>query len=626
MIFASLWDNVTANLAKLNEMASLDKITLIVYFGAMFVVGFLTMKRSGKSAHEYFLSGQSMPWWLLGFSLVATTFAADTPNLVTGLVREQGVSGNWCWWAFLLTGMTTVFIYAKLWRRLGVMTDIEFYEVRYGGKSAAFLRGFRTVYLGLLVNTFVMANVILAIIKILGIMLGIDPLTAVIFSCGVTVLFSAVGGLSAVIWADFILFVIAMAGAIGAAVVVLDLPQVGGLSGLIANEAVRAKMSVLPNFGDKDAVITLLVIPLVVQWWSAWYPGAEPGGGSFGAQRMFAAKDERNAVGATLFFNFCHYAVRPWPWILVALASIIVYPDLASLKEAFPNLPEHMIKDDMAYPAMLKFLPAGLFGLVLASLFAAFMSTIATLLNLGSSYMVNDFYHRFVNPRASEKQLVWQGRLWTVLLMVLACIVAFQLESAVGNFEIILQIGAGTGLLFLIRWFWWRINAASEISAMIFALATAVYFRFVHTPLWSVEQADGTFGLPEYLNFSSGTQLVLGVAITTIGWLLVTFLTKPTDQKTLIRFVERTRAGGPGWARVVNRAKQEGTPIAGVGERWSVPLGILCSVIGCVAVYAALFAIGAWIYGQWTIAGVCTATAVVGSVILLATWGRVTSD
>ncbi|MBR6481117.1 MAG: Na+:solute symporter, partial [Thermoguttaceae bacterium] len=440
-------DNVTSNLSALGDLAGWDKLVLAVYFAALFLVGFWTMKKSGKNTKEYFLSGQSMSWWLLGFSLVATTFAADTPNFVTELVRTKGISANWSWWAFLLTGMTTVFIYAKLWRRLGVMTDIEFYEVRYGGKSASFLRGFRTVYLGLIVNTVVMANVILAIIKILNTMLGIDPATAVVFSCGVTVLFSAVGGLSAVIWADFILFIIAMGGAIGAAIYLLGLPEVGGLSGLLAHEEVVKMTSVLPNFTDTDAVIALLVIPLVVQWWSVWYPGAEPGGGSFGAQRMFAAKNESHAIGATLFFNFCHYAVRPWPWILVALASIVVYPDLASLREAFPNLPEHMIRDDMAYPAMLKLLPAGLFGIVLASLFAAFMSTVATLLNLGSSYMVNDFYHRFINPKASEKQLVFQGRLWTVILMVLACLLAFRLQSAKDNFNIILEIGAGTGLL-----------------------------------------------------------------------------------------------------------------------------------------------------------------------------------
>lgn len=621
----SFLTNISDNFAKLNEMPTLDKVTLIVYFGAMFLVGFFTMRRSGKNSKEYFLSGQSMPWWLLGFSLVATTFAADTPNLVTGLVREQGVSGNWCWWAFLLTGMTTVFIYAKLWRRIGVMTDIEFYEVRYGGKWAAFLRGFRTLYLGLLVNTFIMANVILAIIKILGVMLGIDPLTAVIFSCGITVIFSATGGLSAVIWADFILFLVAMAGAIGAAVVAVKIPGVDGLSGLISNPAVVEKMAVLPSFSDRDAIITLLIIPLAVQWWSAWYPGAEPGGGSYGAQRMFAAKNESHAIGATLFFNFCHYAIRPWPWIIVALASIIVYPNLDSLREAFPNLPEHMIHDDMAYPAMLKFLPQGLFGLVLASLFAAFMSTIATHLNLGSSYMVNDFYKRFINPNASERRMVFYGRLWTVLLMVLACAVAFQLQSAVGNFEIILQIGAGTGLLFLLRWFWWRINAFSEISAMIFALATTIYFRFCHLALWGIAQPDGTKVLPDALNFSASTELVLTVVITTIGWILVTALTRPTDQKTLVTFLERSGAGGPGWKHVVDQARREGTPISESTKQWGVPLGILCSLIGCVAVYAVLFAMGFLLYRNYLASMILFGVAAISCLFLLKTWEHITA-
>lgn len=623
-ILNSVWNNIASNLSVMNQLAGWDKIILILYFGALFFVGFWTMKKSGKNTKEYFLSGQSMSWWLLGFSLVATTFAADTPNFVTELVRTKGVSANWSWWAFLLTGMTTVFIYAKLWRRLGVMTDIEFYEVRYGGKAASFLRGFRTVYLGLIVNTVVMANVILAIIKILNTMLGIDPATAVIFSCGITVLFSAVGGLSAVIWADFILFLIAMAGAVGAAAYLVDLPQVGGLSGLLANSAVAEKTSVLPNFADKDAVIALLVIPLVVQWWSVWYPGAEPGGGSFGAQRMFAAKNESHAIGATLFFNFCHYAIRPWPWIIVALASIIVYPDLASLRDAFPNLPEHMIRDDMAYPAMLKLLPAGLFGIVLASLFAAFMSTVATLLNLGSSYMVNDFYHRFINPKASEKQLVFQGRLWTVLLMILACLLAFRLQSAKDNFNIILEIGAGTGLLFLIRWFWWRISAASEIAAMCLALPTAIYFRFFHLPLFSVTGPDGVTKLPDHLDFSDGTKLLITIAVTTVGWLVVTFVTPPTDQKTLVGFLKRTKAGGPGWKRVIKQAMADGENQADLTEStWSVPLGILCSVIGCIAVYASLFAMGCWIYAQWTMAVILTAVAVLGAVVLLMTWRSV---
>ena len=611
----------------MKHLEMLEYIILVVYFGSMLAVGFWTLRRAGKKSSEYFLSGRNMPWWLLGFSLVATTFASDTPNLVTGLVREKGVAGNWYWWAFLLTGMTTVFIYAKLWRRLDVMTDIEFYEVRYSGKPAAFLRGFRTIYLGLIVNTVVMANVILAIIKILGIMLGTDAYTSVIMASGITVLLSAIGGLTAVIWADFILFLISMLGAVAAAVVVLQLPEVGGLSGLLSNPNVVAKMSVLPDFADKDAVISLLVIPLAVQWWSTWYPGAEPGGGSFTTQRMLAAKNEEHAIGATLFFNFCHYAVRPWPWIIVALASIIVFPDVNSLRTEFPNLPEHMIRDDMAYPAMLNFLPAGLFGLMLASLFAAFMSTVATLLNLGSSYMVNDFHHRFINKNASEKELVRVGRIWTVILMVLACVLAMQLESAVANFEILLMIGAGTGLLFLIRWFWWRVNAFSEIAAMLIAFPTALYFKLAHNDLWTsllpTLMEDGQMGPPEWLRFSSGTQLVLSVAITTVGWIIVTLLTPPTDEKTLRSFLEKTRAGGPGWRHVINKAKAEGIELAGTNEKWSVPLGILCSVIGCIAVYSALFAAGALLYRNYTMAMILAGVAVIGSLILFLTWKKV---
>ncbi len=600
-----------------------DYIILIVYFGAMLGIGLWTMRRSSKSSSEFFLSGQNMTWWLLGFSLVATTFASDTPNLVTGLVRTQGVAGNWVWWAFLLTGMTTVFIYAKLWRRLNVMTDIEFYEVRYSGKAAAFLRGFRTIYLGLIVNTVVMANVILAIIKILNIMLGIKPEITVVFASIITVFFSAMGGLSAVIWADFVLFLISMGGAIMAAIYILMLPEVGGMSGLLSNPDVVSKMSVLPDFSNWDMVLTLLVVPLAVQWWSAWYPGAEPGGGSFGAQRMFAAKNESHAIGATLFFNFCHYAVRPWPWILVALASIIVFPNLESLRTAFPNMPEHMLKDDMAYPAMLTRLPPGLFGLMIASLFAAFMSTVATLLNLGSSYMVNDFHHRFVNKNASEKELVLFGRIWTVILMVLACILAMQLEGAVQNFEILLQIGAGTGLIFLIRWFWWRVNAYSEIAAMLIAFPVAIYFQLIHKHLWAVTLPDGRVGLPDWLNFSSSTQLVLGVIITTVGWITVTLLTPPDDEKTLRQFLVRTRAGGPGWRKIIQKAEAEGQPIEGMDQTCNLSLGILCSVIGCIAVYAALFATGALLYGQFILGGILALVAVAGSIILFKTWNAV---
>lgn len=608
------------------NMHLLDIGIIGLFFLSTLSITWFTMKRAGKDSSEFFLSGRSMPWWLLGFSLVATTFAADTPNLVTQLVRENGVCGNWVWWAFLPTGMTTVFIYAALWRRLGVMTDLEFYEQRYSGSSAAFVRGFRTLYLGLIVNTIIMANVTLAIVKILGVMLGLPPMITLLCAGTVTVIFTASGGFSAVLWADFILFLVSMFGAIAAAVIVVQLPEVGGLHGLVTNPAVMEKMSVLPSLTDRSAIISLLVIPLVVQWWSAWYPGAEPGGGSYTAQRMLAAKDESNAVGATLFFNICHYAVRPWPWILVALASIIVFPTLDSLKTAFPNLPENMIKDDMAYPAMMTKLPTGYFGIVVASLFAAYMSTVATHLNLGASYMVNDFYKRFVNRNASEKRMVFMGRLWTVALMIVASILALFISSAQDSFNIILMVGAGTGLLFLLRWFWWRINAWSEIAAMCISFPVALYFQLAHTPLckrlFDMQNAQGETIVPPALDFSDGTKLVLSVIITTIGWILVTFLTKPSDQVTLRDFVEKTQAGGPGWKHVMDAAQREGNPIQTSGKPWSVPMGLLCSVLGCMGIYAALFAVGEFLYGHIVSGSILTVISVFGGWLLYLAWKK----
>jgi len=603
------------------QLTVLDYSILVVYFLATFGIGIWSMVRAGKNSSEFFLSGRTMPWWLLGVSLVATTFSADTPNLVTDIVRTHGVAGNWVWWAFLITGLTTVFIYARLWRRLDLMTDIEFYEVRYSGKSAVFLRAFRTFYIGLIGNTLIMASVVLAIIKILGVLLGSDPIVTVLISGIITMLFAMLGGFTAVLWADFVLFVIAMAGSIAAAWYVLYLPEVNGLSGLLSHPNVRDHLSFFPDFSNFDLVVTLLVIPLVVQWWSVWYPGSEPGGGSYVAQRMLAAKNESHAIGATLFFNICHYAVRPWPWIIVAFASMVVFPDIASLREAFPNLPEHMMKHDMAYPAMLTFLPPGWSGLVLASLFAAFMSTVATHLNLGSSYMVNDFYHRFVNPNATEKQLVLAGRVWTVVLMVLACVLALQLSSALDNFQILLQIGAGTGLLFLLRWFWWRINAWSEIAAMSIAFPTALYFRFGHAPLMSALFPNG---VPNALDFSGSMQLVIGVAVTTIGWIVVTLLTPPTDEATLRKFLRRSRAGGPGWKSVIEKAKAEGDSL-GFDEhfRWSVPLGIFCSIIGCVSIYCALFGTGKLIYGEYSTAAVLFGISIVSAVSLIFLWNGI---
>ena len=604
----------------MSHLHAIDYAVLVVFFLITLFIGWRTMRKAGQSSSEFFLSGRSTPWWLLGFSLVATTFSADTPNLVTDIVRQNGVAGNWVWWAFLPTGLTTVFIYAKLWRKLGVTTDIEFYETRYSGKSGAFVRGFRTLYLGLLVNTLIMASVTLAIIKIFGVMLGLSQFATILIAGSVTVIFTTVGGFSAVLWADFVLFLVAMAGSIAAAIVAVRLPEVGGLSNLLSAPEVASKLSFLPDFGDKSAVITLLVVPLAVQWWSAWYPGAEPGGGSYTAQRMLAAKSPAHAVGATLFFNVCHYAVRPWPWILVALASIIVFPNLESLQGAFPNIPADKIGHDMAYPAMMTKLPAGIFGIVVASLFAAYMSTIATHLNLGSSYMVNDFYKRFVNKDASEKQQVFLGRLWTVVLMVIACVMALFLENALGAFQILLSIGAGTGLLFLLRWFWWRINAYSEIAAMCFAFPIACYFQLWHKNLCLHYMSADAFDASWLSNPS--IQLVVSVAITTVGWLLVTYLTPPDDKETLRAFVRRTRAGGPGWKKVYDDAAADGVDLEGANDVWPVPYGVLCSVVGCVAIYAALFGVGALLYGESAFGLLLIAGAVVASIILFAAWHK----
>ena len=442
----------------LMQISTLDWLIIFLFFAISLGVGIYVSKASGKSANEFFLSGRSMPWWLLGLSMVATTFSTDTPNLVTDIVRTNGVSGNWVWWAFLITGLLTVFVYAKLWRKSNVSTDLEFYELRYGGRPARFLRKFRAIYLGIIFNVITMSAVTLAAIKIGGIMLGLEPWQTVITAGLVTVTFSAVGGFKGVVYTDVILFFVAMAGAIGAAVYLVNLPEVGGIESLLENKNVVDKISILPNFRDREALIALLIIPLAVQWWSSWYPGAEPGGGGYIAQRMFAAKDENHAIGATFFFNIMHYALRPWPWILVALASLVVFPDLESIQQAFPNITSDKLGNDLAYPAMLTKLPTGLLGLVLASLISAYMSTISTQLNWGSSYIVYDFYQTQINPQASQKRLVAVGRLSTVLLMVLSALLALLLQNAMQLFNLLLVFGAGTGLIFILRWFWWRIS------------------------------------------------------------------------------------------------------------------------------------------------------------------------
>jgi Na+/proline symporter len=456
------------------------------------------------------------------------------------------------------------------------------------------------------------------------VLIGSDPITTLLIGGTITMIYATLGGLVAIIWADLALFTIAMTGSVAAAYYALNLPQVDGFAGLLSHPNVVDKLSFFPDFSNFDLVVILLVIPLLIQWWSVWYPGAEPGGGSYTAQRMMAAKNETHAVGATLLFNFCHYAVRPWPWIIVALASLIVFPDIASLQQVCSILPEHQIKHDMAYPAMLTFLPSGWAGLVIASLFAAYMSTMATHLNLGSSYMVNDFYHRFINAKATEKQLVTAGRIWTVLLMFMACILALQLQSALDAFHILLQIGAGTGLLFLLRWFWWRINAWSEIAAMSIAFPTALYFKLGHIPLMN---ALFPAGIPDALNFSSSMQLVLGVAITTMGWIIVTLLTPPTEEKTLREFLRRSRAGGPGWDNVIEKAKSEGDSLGfDEGYQWSVPLGILCAIVGCVSIYSALFGTGLIIYGRYLTGCMLFVVSLVCALALFVSWKRIAGE
>jgi len=577
-------------------LSTLDWGIIILFFALTLIIGLLVSRKAGTSTTEFFLSGRNMPWWLLGISMVATTFSADTPNLVTDIVRKNGVSGNWVWWAFLLTGMLTVFVYAKLWRKSGVVTDLEFYELRYSGKGAAFLRGFRALYLGVFFNIMIMASVCLAAIKIGSVLLGFTAIETLVIASTITVLYSSLGGLKGVVITDFFQFILAMGATFWATYYIIDLPQIGTLENLLTHPNVVPKLDFIPDFQQREVFITLFILPIAVQWWSVWYPGAEPGGGGYIAQRMLSAKDEKNAVWATLLFNFAHYALRPWPWILIALASLIIFPDIQSIQLAFPNIDPSIVKDDLAYPAMMTFLPAGLIGLIVASLIAAFMSTISSHLNWGSSYVVYDFYQRFVKPDASEKELVKVGRLSTVVLMIASALFALLLSNALEAFQILLQIGAGTGLLFIMRWFWYRINAYSEVTAMTVSFILALYFKLIHVKL----------GFDPIAN---DIQLVLGVAITSVSWVVVTLLTSPSDKSTLNEFYKITQPGGPGWNKVVSDAKGDGIDLDTQKRAWNVPTGILCMLVGSVGIYGALFSTGYFIYGEY----------IEGSILLLVT-------
>ncbi|MEO8227667.1 MAG: sodium:solute symporter family protein [Gemmatimonadota bacterium] len=557
------------------HLTALDWAIVAVSIVLSFLPAVLLARRAGSSTAEFFTSGRAAPWWLIGVSMVATTFSTDTPNLVTNLIREKGVANNWQWWAFLLTGMATVFFYARLWRRSGVLTDLEFYEIRYSGRPATFVRGFRAIYLGLFFNCVIMASVNLAAAKIANVMLGWPMGKTLLICAGINIAFAATSGLWGVLVTDFIQFGIAMAGSFAAAYFALKQPEVGGLAGLMSRVDPKT-LSLLPDFGDWGMTLSVLIVPLTVQWWSVWYPGAEPGGGSYIAQRMLAAKSERDALGGTLFFNVAHYALRSWPWIIVALASTLVFPNLSDISRTFPYVDPHLIGHDMAYPAMLKFLPAGFLGLMVAGLLAAYVSTIATHLNWGTSYLVHDFYRRFLRPGADERHYVMVARVMTAVLMVLAALTTFVLDSARASFELLMSVGAGTGLIYLLRWFWWRINAWGEIAAMASSFVVAVSF-FIAGKMGNTTP--------------SHVSLLITVAVTTVVWLTVTLLTAPTDRETLVRFYRLVRPAGRGWGPVQAEA--------GVGPSPdSMAQSLLGWVLGCTLVYSALFGTGSFLYGK----------------------------
>ncbi|MBD3377729.1 Na+:solute symporter [candidate division KSB1 bacterium] len=560
-------------------LTTLDWIIILGYIiVALGLVG-IYVKRASKGTDEYFAAGRSLPWWLLGTSMVATTFSTDTPNLITNLIREKGIAYNWIWWAFLLTGMMTVFFYARLWRRSRVLTDLEFYEIRYSGKSAAWVRGFRAIYLGLFFNCVILATVTLSAAKITNILFGWTRLEMVIYGSLAAIAFTVLSGLWGVVVTDLIQFAMAMIGSIAAAYYALQHQAVGGLSGLVAKIPVET-LSLLPDFSDWELTLTIFIIPLTVQWWSVWYPGAEPGGGSYIAQRMLAAKDERHSMIATLWFNIAHYGIRPWPWILVGLASMLVFPTLQDIQTAFPHVSPDLIGHDIAYPAMLIYLPAGFKGVMVAALFAAYLSTMDTSLNWGASYVVHDFYRRFIRSNATERHYVTVSRIVTTLSMLLGAGLMFFLANSRESFNLLLSIGAGTGLLYLLRWFWWRINAWSEIAAMMSSFVVSL-------GLFVLQKS----GVP----IASHVALLINVTLTTAIWITVTFLTRPTDEAVLVNFYKLVRPMGRGWRALRDKYQLSPSPD-------SLPHAFLAWMLGCIAVYAALFCMGYIFYGQTLLA------------------------
>lgn len=572
------------------QLTTLDWVIVVASILICFVPALFFGKRSGKNTTEFFASGRSVPWWLAGLSMVATTFSSDTPNLVANFVRTQGVAGNWQWWAFTLTGVSTVFFYARLWRRSGVLTDLEFYEMRYSGRAATAVRGFRSIYLGLFFNCIIMATVNLAACKIAGVLFGLDRWQTLLGVGLLNVIFAAHSGLWGVLIIDMIQFFIKMSAVIAAAWFAISLPEVGGMSGLVEKLSVKQGpgglnyLNMLPDFSSNwELAVAVFVMPLAVQWWSVWYPGAEPGGGSYIAQRMLASKSEKDSLGGTLFFNVAHYVLRPWPWILVGLASLIVYPELSDIQKAFPDLDPKLIGHDIAYPAMLRFLPAGWMGLMVGGLIAANSSTILTHLNWGASYLVHDFWRRFIRPDASEKHYVLMGRLATVLLFIGSSATVFLLETAQDSFNLILQVGAGTGLLYLIRWYWWRVTAWCEIVAMVSSFTISVGFVLLHKT---------------GVHFGTHKELLMTVIFTTICWVATAYLGPQTDRETLIAFYRKVRPFGPGWAPIREAAGITASEAAEESSGENFTLSMLGWVMGTMMIWSALFTVGNLLYGR----------------------------
>lgn len=556
-------------------MTGVDWAVIAGFFVVLAAIPTLASFKAKKTAADFFTSSRTMPWWLIGFSMVAATTATDSANFFTEVIRRDGMSGNWVMWAFVLTGLLTVFVYAKLWVKSGVSTDIEFYELRYAGGPAVFLRAFRALYLGVVFNVLVLGNVILAAVKLGVVLFGVEPSTIYAVTVAASVVYTFFGGIRGVIWTDFFLFLVIMAGSVAAMSCALALPEVGGIAGVVAHPETARRLSIFPDFGDWDALVTAFVIPLAVQWWNVWKAGSEPGGGGYIVQRMITARSDNHARGGTLFFNFLNWVVRPWPWYVVGLCSVLAYPTLDSIRAAFPHVDPSLVCDDMAYPAMLTKVSSGWLGLVAASMMGALFSTVAAHLNLGSAYMVNDFWRRFVRPRASDRELIWVGRGAMALLLFQGCALAPHLRSAKAAFDLMLLIGAGTGPVFLLRWFWMRINAWAEIAGMVvsFVCALVLQFGFPTVPSWQ--------------------KMLVTIALTTVGWLAVTFLTAPTDATTAARFKAAVRVNGR-----------------------DVGLGLVLTAVSAFALFDMIYMVGAWIYGWHAQAAVATALAAVSGAVV----------